>query len=245
MRTGDYLEALGRFPAGTVADLTGGAPFLVLSPHPDDETLGCGGLLALSEAEGVPGHVVILTDGAASHPGSSRYPADRLAELRRDEAQRALATLGLPADRLTHLDLPDSRTPGAGPAFEAAVEAIATRARAVEARTLFVTWGRDPHCDHETASAMARAAAARLHLRLWDYPIWGLHLPPDDPLEEPPPRGLVLDIGPVRRAKRRAIDCYASQMTALIDDDPSGFRFTEAQLAPFLRPVETFIAVRP
>lgn len=245
MKVAEYLAALDALPFGGVGDLVGRDPFLVLAPHPDDETLGCGGLLAAAERDGVPGHVLILTDGAASHPNSRRYPPPSLAALRRGEAASALAALGLPADRLGHLGLRDAATPSDGPEFDAAVDAIVAHAGVIGARTLFVTWGHDPHCDHETAFAMARAAAGRGGHRLWAYPVWGLHLPPGDDLDEPLPRGLRLDVAADRGAKRRAVDCYASQVTGLIDDDPDGFSFTDAQLAPFLGEAETFIAVLP
>ncbi len=245
MTVGDYLDALGALPFGTVEDVVGREPFLVLSPHPDDETLGCGGLLSLAERAGVRGHVLILTDGSASHPSSPGYPAERLTALRRDEARAALAALGLPEGRLGFLDLRDAATPSEGPAFDAAVDAIAARADAVGARTLLVTWGRDPHCDHETAFAMARAAAARRGLGLLAYPVWGLHLPRGDALDEPMPRGFRLDVAAAREQKRIAIDCYPSQMTRMIGDDPGAFCFTEEQLAPFLGAIETFMAVQP
>ena len=245
MRAGDYLGALKALPLGTLDDLTGGAPFLVLSPHPDDETLGCGGLLIAAERAGIEGHVLILTDGAASHRASPSYPPERLAALRRGEAERAMSHLGLPEERLGFLALRDAATPSDGPEFDAAVDAIAARAEATDVRTLFVTWGRDPHCDHETAFAMGKAAAARLGAALWAYPVWGLHRPPGDEIDEAPPRGYRLDVAAHRAAKRRALDCYASQMTRLIDDDPDGFCFTEEQLEPFLGDAETFIAVLP
>ena len=245
MKAGDYIAALRDLPPGSLDDLVGREPFLVLSPHPDDETLGCGGLLMAAERAGIPGHVLILTDGAASHPRSASFPAPRLTALRRDEARRALGHLGLPGHRLAFLDLRDAATPSAGPEFDAAVDAIARQATAAAARTLFVTWGHDPHCDHETAFAMARAAAARLGLRLFAYPVWGLHLPAGTELDEPPPRGFRLDIAADRATKRRALDCYASQMTRLIDDDPDAFCFTEAQLAPFLGDAEIFLEVAP
>ena len=248
MRVGDYLDALYSLPFGTVRDLTDGRPFLVLSPHPDDETLGCGGLLNAAAKAGVPGHVLILTDGSASHPGSRTYPAARLTALRHDEARCALACLDLSEDRLGFLDLPDAATPSAGPAFEAAIEEIVRVAREREAETLFVTWGHDPHCDHETAYAMARVARSRLAglgagVRLWAYPVWGLHLPPEAAITLNRPNGLTLDIAAERDAKLRALRCYASQMTDLIDDDPDAFCFTPAQLLPFLGDREIYIEV--
>ncbi|MGI3901034.1 MAG: PIG-L deacetylase family protein [Janthinobacterium lividum] len=243
MRAGDYLAALRVLPLGELDDLIGLDPFLVLSPHPDDETLGCGGLLAGAQRQGAVGHVLILTDGAGSHPHSPSFPPERLTALRKDEARRALAQLGLPRERLGFLDLPDTATPSAGPAFDAAVEAIVRRASDVGAKTLFVTWGRDPHCDHETAYSMAKIAAARAGLRLWAYPVWGLHLAADQEIVDSPPQGFRLDIAEDRAAKLRAIDCYESQMTRMIDDDPDAFCFTEAQLAPFLGDTEIYIGV--
>ena len=245
MTVGDILDALAALPFGTVEDVVGRDPFLVLSPHPDDETLGCGGLLALAERAGPAGHVLILTDGAASHPNSPSHPPERLIALRRDEARAAVAALGLPEGRIGFLNLRDAATPSGGPEFDAAVARIVAHAEAVGARTLLVTWGHDPHCDHETAFAMARAAAARLGARLLAYPVWGLHRPRQDVLDAPAPRGFRLDIAAVRPVKRRAIDCYPSQMTRMIDDDPGAFCFTEAQLAPFLGATETFIEVQP
>lgn len=245
MRAGDYLAALRHLPAGSLDDLVGGDPFLVLAPHPDDETLGCGGLLIASQAAGLRGHVLILTDGSGSHPNSRSFPPERLTALRRDEARRAMAQLDLPDGRLAFHALRDTAPPRPGPDFDAAVAAIAVHAEAVGARTLFVTWGHDPHCDHESAFALARAAASRLGVRLWAYPVWGLHLPPDVEIDEAPPRGFRFAIAEGHAAKRRAIDCYASQMTRLIDDDPEAFCFSEDQLAPFLGDVETFIVVTP
>ena len=67
--------------AASVAQLTGGAPALVLAPHPDDESLGCGALLAASFA-GPGAHVICLTDGGASHLGSPTWPREALSALR-------------------------------------------------------------------------------------------------------------------------------------------------------------------
>ena len=159
-----------------------------------------------------------------------------------------MACLGLREEHLRFLALPDAATPSAGADFDAAVEAIVRIAREIEAATLFVTWGHDPHCDHETAYAMARAAtsilaAGKPGLRLWAYPVWGLHLPDDAAIDIAPPKGFRLDITAEQDAKLRAIQCYGSQMTNLIDDDPDAFCFTQAQLLPFLGDREIYIEV--
>lgn len=63
-----------------------GSVTLVLAPHRDDESLGCGGLIAGKRLAAQPVHVAFSTAGAASllgHPTVS--PAD-LAHRRTDEA---------------------------------------------------------------------------------------------------------------------------------------------------------------
>ena len=66
---------------------------LVLAPHYDDETFGCGGLLAELAAAGSEIRTLFLTDGG----GDLHDPEERRAysELRQQEARRALAALGL------------------------------------------------------------------------------------------------------------------------------------------------------
>ena len=70
---------------------------VVLAPHPDDEVLGVGGLLALPARAGSRVLIVAVTDGEASHPGSDALPPGLLARTRATETLAALAALGLPA----------------------------------------------------------------------------------------------------------------------------------------------------
>ncbi|MGP9810567.1 PIG-L deacetylase family protein [Rhodopseudomonas sp. NSM] len=215
---------------------------MLLSPHPDDESLGAGGLIASACAEGERADVVVITDGGGSHPGSRLYPRQRLIEIRRAEFEAAGSLLGVAPDQMRHLGLPDTNAPTSGPPFEAAVNAIAEICGRSGAKSLFVTWDGDPHCDHLAAARMADAVLSRLpHLALWAYPIWGWHLDPSTPIDRPPPQGFRLDISRYQDKKRAAIAAHVSQMTDLIDDDPDGFRFTETTLAPFVGPFEYFI----
>jgi LmbE family N-acetylglucosaminyl deacetylase/glycosyltransferase involved in cell wall biosynthesis len=56
-----------------------GERLLVLAPHPDDEVIGCGGLVALHLTEGRPVHVVVATDGAQAGDGAQREAESRAA----------------------------------------------------------------------------------------------------------------------------------------------------------------------
>ena len=68
---------------------------LVVAPHPDDETLGCGGLVSLLAQNGSAFYIVFVTDGSASHRNSTAWPTARLAAQREQEARNALVCLGI------------------------------------------------------------------------------------------------------------------------------------------------------
>jgi LmbE family N-acetylglucosaminyl deacetylase/GT2 family glycosyltransferase len=79
-----------------------GETLLVLAPHPDDEVIGCGGVVALHARENRRIHVVIVTDGRASTPDAD--PAE-LVERRRRESMAGLAEVGV--HDAEFLNLPD------------------------------------------------------------------------------------------------------------------------------------------
>lgn len=215
---------------------------LILAPHPDDESLGCGGLIAAACAAGRPPVVAILTDGAASHPGSRAYPPPALALLRRREAARAVAMLGLAPERLVFMDFVDAEMPKAGAAFEAAAARLTSLAGEQGCGAVIGPWGCDPHCDHEAGAALAAAVAAQSGLPLRSYPVWGWLLPPQQLVEEPRMGGWRFAIGEGIEAKRRAIAAHESQYGALIVDAPNGFELPAALLAACVRSHEVFIA---
>jgi LmbE family N-acetylglucosaminyl deacetylase len=231
-------------PITTTRALTGGRPFVVLSPHPDDETLGTGGLIAAARAAGQEVDVIVVTDGSGSHPRSKQYPRQRLVDVRYSEVHQAGLALGLEPDRIVFLGLPDTLAPKSGPQFDAAVEETLNVIRRSEAGALFVTWERDPHCDHEASAELARVVRRMSPgLKLWAYPIWGWHIEASADIRQPPPMASRIDISPYRDRKLEAIAAHASQMTDLISDDPKGFRFDKNSLAPFLGQYEYFIEV--
>lgn len=243
MNASTYFRLVDRLPVRSLQELTGGRPFVVLSPHPDDESLGTGGLIALARRNYQDVAVILLTDGSKSHPTSQSYPRDRLIATRRSELLDAARILGLPSDRLYELGLADA-APLSDDDFERSATRIGNIVETIGAEALFVTWEHDPHCDHEAAARLAREVRARLPLlKLWSYPVWGWHLPASHILTAPVPEGLRLAVSPVLSQKRAAIEAHVSQMTNLIDDDPDGFRFDAQTLAPFLRSHEHYIEV--
>ena len=235
---GALFAAATQWPLAALEDITGGCA-LVLAPHPDDESLGCGGLIAQSCACGQPPVVVVLTDGAGSHPQSRSHPAHRLRAVRETETIAALDCLGLASDRVVFLRLPDTAAPVAGPGFADAVEAVVAVSRRYGCRALLTSWRHDPHCDHESAALIGDAAARALGIPRRAYPVWGRTLPADTPVG--PASGLRLHVAPWQAAKRRAIRCHRSQWAGLITDDPSGFQMQPSFMALFDTPHELFL----
>ena len=238
---GVVLQAIRNFPIVPLDEFTRGDPFLVLAPHPDDDALGIGGLIAGAAAAGHPVIVTVLTDGSGSH-ASRTYPPARLAQLRRREAEQAARELGLSLANLLFFNLTDGRLPSQGRLFEAIVDTLEGKVRELRVASIMVTWEHDTHPDHQAASRIARAVHSRIpELKVWSYPVWGWYLDPTAPISSGRPTGFRLDVSLWLPKKKAALAAHVSQMTNLIDDDPTGFHFDDATLAPFLTPFEYLI----
>lgn len=240
MRAGAFLEAAEALPFASLDDIAGGRGLVVVAPHPDDESLGCGGLIAQARAKGLPVRLVVVSDGVGSHPNSLKYPPERLRALREGETLEAAQALGLDPRCVTFLRMPDRFVPSSGPDAVAAADKIAALARACDAGTILVTWAHDPHCDHAASAAIVGLVCDRLPaLRSFAYPVWGWALPPET--EVGVPRGFRLDITAEVAAKRAAVAAHRSQTTDLIDDDPDGFRLESEMIARFARWFEIYL----
>ena len=98
-------------------DLTADDRVLVIAPHPDDEILGCGGILARAAARGIAARVAFVTNGDGSRTGqlfkTLREPLARdndlfsIAQHRQVEALGALANIGLSEADAAFLGFPD------------------------------------------------------------------------------------------------------------------------------------------
>lgn len=236
----EVVAAWRTLPVADFAAIAGGRAILVLAPHPDDETLGCGGLIAEACARGRPVHVAVLTDGAGSHPRSTRFPPPRLAALRQSEARAAVQALGLAADCLQFLGCPDGAVPRDGSEFDALAGRLAAVASRLGVGTICATWAHEPHPDHAAAAAIAAEVARRTGARHLAYPIWAWSLPASAELPASAACGVRLDIARHLAAKQRAMAAHASQTAGAIPDDPEP-RLPDALLANFRQPFEVFL----
>lgn len=238
------LQGLRDLPLGELipARRESGPPrVVVLAPHPDDEVLAVGGLLAMLCRAGWAIDLVAVTDGEGSHPRSRTVTPDQLVQLRAQERERALARLGIVDDgvtaTVTRLHVADSRV-----SQEAELTArIGDHLRHVRGvSACLAPWSRDGHPDHDAVGRAAEEACGAAGVRLLQYPVWAWHWARPETPDLPWFRARRVVLAPaILEAKRSAIAAYRSQIAPL-DGGGDGDEaiLPPAVLARFERPFE-------
>ncbi|HYE97510.1 MAG TPA: PIG-L family deacetylase [Planctomycetota bacterium] len=162
-----FCERRLRAAAEDVTDASVRRRCLVLAPHPDDETLGCGATIARKRAAGTEVRVLFATDGR--HSESNGYTPEALARVREGEARDATRRLGVPAEQLLFLGWEDGTLARREDELRVrlAVEIARFAPEEVYAPVRF-----DGHADHEALSRAAAAAARARGTPLLEYPVW-------------------------------------------------------------------------
>jgi LmbE family N-acetylglucosaminyl deacetylase len=152
-----YMHLSRRNFIPTVVDVPLAENVLVLAPHMDDETIGCGGAILSHVAKGSNVEVVFITDGAAgfSKSDSAAYTPEKLRDIRKQEGAKACAVLGV--SKSHYLDLPDGRSQPT----DAAVEKLLGVMNAVQPDVIYLPFITDAHHDHRTTNKLFHAAARK------------------------------------------------------------------------------------
>jgi LmbE family N-acetylglucosaminyl deacetylase len=225
------------------AQVNQNASILIVAPHPDDETLGCGGAIALLRQLNLSVAVTVVSDGTKSHPNSLAYPSPKLKKLREQESLAALAILGVAPEAVTFLNMPDGAVSTSGESAKA-IASIARYLTNLNPSIIFLPWRKDPHPDHRASSQLFIDAIEHLaiSLRLIEYPIWDWDTTQRQDFSESV-NAWRLDISSVLKLKRQAIAQYRSQISDLINDDPEGFRLSAEMLQNFTQPWEIYLEI--
>ena len=198
---------------GTARALTlaGVSRLVVVAAHPDDESLGAGGLIATASQQGLAVDIVCATDGEGSHPRSPTRTPEELAVIRAEEGRRAAEALGVA--HVQRLELSDGNL---AEDQDRLAERLAEVAGGAPGTVIVAPWRRDGHPDHEAAGRAAAAAARSTGAELWEFPVWFWHwgTPDEAPWQLMHP--FELDEHAVR-AKNLAIRAHASQTAPLSD----------------------------
>jgi LmbE family N-acetylglucosaminyl deacetylase len=200
------------------------SPAIVFAPHHDDETFGCGGLIALKRQLGVRVKLVFLTDGARSHDLVGTVEPGVLTEIRKKEALKAAATLGVDSGDVIFLNIPDQGLGSLSARFkEQTAQWIMKLVKDFQTCEIYVPHRRDRHPDHEATYRIVTEAIRKsaLSFDVFQYPVWlvwgsrlGLRLSVSDLSY-----ARFLNISEVHQQKLQAIAAYSSQADTL----PHGF----------------------
>jgi LmbE family N-acetylglucosaminyl deacetylase len=208
---------------------------IVFSPHPDDETLGCGGTIIRKKNAGADVKVVFMTDGRRSH--RHLLAEGDLKRIRAGEAVAANRCLGLAESDLFFLEFEDGRLEERCDDAIVKVSEVLMRQQPYE---IFIPYYKETPLDHLATNKIVLAALQleRNRPAIYEYPIWfWRHWPwtsvplgsrwaifrfmKDTALAN---ISLLSDfrssiyIGDVLEGKRMALTAYKSQMTKLIPD---------------------------
>jgi LmbE family N-acetylglucosaminyl deacetylase len=191
---------------------------LVIAPHPDDETIGCGLIAYETVKRGGSVWVAIATNGEDSRSGSRQ---EFIAEVRHAETSMATAVLGIKSKNVRWLNLPNTNLTAHEDQLVLLVEEIVELCKP---NVVLVTASSDPHPDHAALGRAARRAVFATDPALFEYMVWGWY----DPLSwlrilirtrDGSASGAERPFGAVQfrspeglECKRRALSCYHSQL---------------------------------
>ena len=172
---------------------------LVIAPHPDDETLAAGGLIARQTSRDIPIHVVAVTDGENAYNDGIDITFRRSAE-----QTSALKRLGVVSSSITRLKLTDS---GISDQEELLVERLMPFVS--QETHLLAPWTGDFHPDHEACGRAAWEVARRSGAALTFYFFWTWHRGTPDLLNGLPLKSVALSVED-QLAKTEAMAQYRS-----------------------------------
>lgn len=141
--------------------------YLIIAPHPDDEVLGCGGLIARLVSEGNIPKIVIMSKGEASHGGCCNTPEKDIMEARHRLTLESLKILGVPESNIYCLSYPDG---GISPDHEETSRLKSLIAHLKPEAVFVPHWG-EGWKDH----TMTREIAMKLvpkNVSLYEYCVW-------------------------------------------------------------------------
>jgi len=191
--------------------------WLVIAPHMDDESLGCGMLLAERDSA-QPVHVVFASDGSLSPPlPAGDRAVDGLVGMRQTEARHALSELGVPEGAVEFLGFPDGSLSDHILPLKSALKA---RIRELQPAHVFVPFRYDRHPDHLAVNRAVTELRSeqRTQADIWEYFVysqWRL-LPSGDVRTYLCREDLFSTFSEAAAVrKRRALEFHRSQTTLL------------------------------
>jgi LmbE family N-acetylglucosaminyl deacetylase len=217
----EWRETLQNVPVWNPPDIR----TVIIAPHPDDETLGAGGLIGNLRKRDMEVTVIAVTDGENAYSGEAN-----LGPIRRQEQTEALKALGVDTGHIIRLALPDREVSRhESRLIELLIPLVDERCHIV------APWTGDFHPDHEACGRAAEQAARQTGASLSFYFFWTWHRGTPEVLSALQLRALPLNMSAINR-KAEALRKHRSQLM-----HPSSEPILpEYLLGPTLWPFEVF-----
>ena len=212
------MDALGRVRSA-----------LVIAPHPDDETIGAFGLISRLRRRGAKVQILVISDGAGSHPDLTSPVRNLLVRARMRETVRAMSRSRVSKRNIRFLGLPDRELGAKATDLPRQLRGAIARSGRVD--LIVAPDSRDAHGDHR-ATAFAVRKAVKGSTRLLTYRVWPIS-------RSPQCNGRHLESKICPASKRGAIRSYRSQ-SGKIGVFGEGFRLSDRDIAHFAHPIERY-----
>ena len=196
-------------PLDLTAHFPEGHRVLIVAPHPDDEILGCAGLMQQLVQLNREVVLVAVTNGTQSHPDSLLYTPEQLNHIRPAETEAALKVLGIDhsVQRIA-LNIMDGEVTSQQQQLDQALQSL------IQPNDILVcTFEKDGHPDHEATGTVVKQLAHIMQLSCYQVLIWAWHwaIPNDRRIAWE--KGLKLRLTTQQLAlKKAAISCFKSQI---------------------------------
>lgn len=190
LNPGDYRESAGNV--------------VVISPHPDDDVIGCGGMIRTHANKEEAVFVVYMTNGADTPAGRARSKKTIVA-VRQEEAMKGLKIAGGTGGIFLGYDSADLKN---GRMREVIMDVFSVLMTLRPAR-IYITSPFEKHPTHLVSTSIALSAIKMVpdyFPQLRGYSIWGPMIAPEEFIE-------VVDMTDVIDVKKRAIRAYESEIS--------------------------------
>lgn len=209
---------------------------LILAPHPDDEILGCAGLMQklLELQRNIV--LVAVTNGTGSHPDSTLYTEEQLNQIRPAESKAALKILNIQNIQRIAFNLQDGAIAISHAEFYTQLEQL------IEPNDILITtYEKDGHPDHEHSAYVVSQISKKYQLKHYQVLIWAWHWAAPNNAQIAWKQAHRLDLSSRElELKQRAIQCFKSQLERDTSTGQAPILSSEA-IDRILMPYEVYI----
>ena len=142
---------------------------LIVAPHPDDEIIGCTGLITSCIEKGNKVFLCILTGGEASHQACCNINKEKLKQQRRNLTKKINCQLGVNVQNIFFLDFKDGNIN----IKDSQVKRLKTIIEETQPESIFIPHQKgEGWSDHIEAGNIIKMLTSNRTLHIYEYCVW-------------------------------------------------------------------------